>query len=111
MLFKRRGDPKTWSAVSRAALMGTNMVASTVVGLAIGFYLNPWSSSSGGEGAGRIGYIVWLFFWMIMGIIQGFRSVYLETMKIHKASSQDKNDADSRGNSADSHGDGGKPDV
>jgi len=90
MLFNKKykdRDKKTWDAVSRAALMGTNMVASTIVGLAIGYFLDKW-----------LGTTPWmLLFWLIMGIIQGFRSVYQESMKIHKANSQDD--------------DGGKPNV
>lgn len=80
MLFNKNRDKKTWGAVSRASLMGTNMVASTVVGLAIGYFLDKW-----------LGTTPWmLIFWLLMGIIQGFRGVYLESMKIHRADSQDK---------------------
>lgn len=74
MLFKKR-DKKTWDAISRASLMGTNMVASTLVGLALGYYLDKWLDTA-----------PWmLLIWLVLGVVAGFRSMYLETMKIHKA--------------------------
>ncbi len=111
MLFTRKKrDQKTWNAVSRAALMGTNMVASTIVGGVVGFYLDKW-----------LGTQPWMFlFWLIMGIIQGFRSVYLESMKIQRADSQpvygepegsEKPAADGKTGSDGKPEGGGKPDV
>ena len=107
MLFNKKykdRDKKTWDAVSRAALMGTNMVASTIVGLAIGYYLDQW-----------LGTTPWmLIFWLLMGIIQGFRGVYLESMKIHTANSQDDGGKSDDGGKPEVDGkpnDGGKPDV
>ena len=74
MFFKKR-DSKTWDAVSRASLMGTNMVASTLVGLVIGYYLDKW-----------LGTTPWmLIVWLLFGIVAGFRSMYLETMRINRA--------------------------
>lgn len=74
MLFKKR-DSKTWDAISRASLMGTNMVASTLVGLAIGYYLDKW-----------LGTAPWMLIaWLLFGVVAGFRSMYLEAMRINRA--------------------------
>lgn len=78
MIFQNR-DKKTWDMISRAALMGTNMVACTVVGLALGYFLDKWLGTS-----------PWmLLVWLLLGIVAGFRGMYLEAMKIHKAQSTD----------------------
>jgi ATP synthase protein I len=78
MIFKNR-DKKTWDMISRAALMGTNMVASTVVGLAMGYFLDKWLDTA-----------PWMLItWLLLGIVAGFRSMYLETMKIYKSQAPD----------------------
>lgn len=79
MLFQNRRDKKTWDMISRAALMGTNMVACTVVGLGLGYVLDKW-----------LGTAPWMLLaWLLLGIVAGFRGMYLEAMKIHKAQSED----------------------
>ncbi|GAB6038157.1 hypothetical protein JCM15519_27160 [Fundidesulfovibrio butyratiphilus] len=75
MFFNKKRDSKTWDAISRASLMGTNMVASTLVGLAIGYYLDKWLGTS-----------PWMLIaWLLFGIVAGFRSMYLEAMRINRA--------------------------
>jgi len=78
MIFKIR-DKKTWDLISRASLMGTNMVASTVVGLAIGYFLDRWLNTA-----------PWMLIsWLLLGIVAGFRTVYLEAMKINQSQADD----------------------
>lgn len=76
MFFKKR-DKGTWDGIEKAATMGTNFVAHTIVGLVIGYYFDKW-----------LGTAPWgLLFWLIMGIIAGFRVMYLDAMKMSKAQS------------------------
>jgi ATP synthase protein I len=83
LIFKNR-DKGTWDGIEKAALMGTNFVAHTVVGLGIGYMfdykwfpsLKPWG----------------LLFWLIMGIVAGFRTMYLDAMKVSKSQSLPKAD-------------------
>lgn len=79
MIFKKR-DKGTWDGIEKAALMGTNFVAHTVVGLVFGYYCDKWFGTS-----------PWgLLFWLIMGIVAGFRSMYLDAMKMSKTQSLNK---------------------
>lgn len=76
MIFKNR-DKGTWEGIEKAALMGTNFVAHTIVGLVFGYYCDKWFDTS-----------PWgLLFWLIMGIIAGFRVMYLDAMKMSKTQS------------------------
>ena len=98
MFFKKR-DSKTWDAVSRASLMGTNMVASTVVGLVIGYYLDKWLGTS-----------PWMLLaWLLFGIVAGFRSMYLETMRINRAQGDAGPDASPAGKNPDGATKNGEP--
>ena len=80
MVFQNR-NKGTWDGIEKAAMMGTNFVAHILVGLAVGYFfdfkwfpsLKPWG----------------LFFWLIMGIVAGFRSMYLDAMKIGKSQEMD----------------------
>ncbi|WP_243362692.1 AtpZ/AtpI family protein [Fundidesulfovibrio terrae] len=73
MIFKNR-DKGTWDGIEKAALMGTNFVAHTVVGLVLGYYCDKW-----------FGTAPWgLLFWLILGIVAGFRTMYLDAMKVSK---------------------------
>ena len=79
MIFKNR-DKGTWDGIEKAALMGTNFVAHTVVGLVLGYYCDKWFGTS-----------PWgLLFWLIMGIVAGFRTMYLDAMRISKTQSLNK---------------------
>lgn len=73
MLFKNR-DKGTWDGIEKAATMGTNFVAHTVVGLAMGYYCDKWFHTD-----------PWgLLFWLVMGIIAGFRAMYRDAMKMSR---------------------------
>jgi len=76
MILKKR-DKGNWDGIEKAAMMGTNFVAHTVVGLAIGYYFDKWLHTE------PWGLIVWL----LLGIVAGFRNMYQEAMKIDKAQS------------------------
>ena len=79
MIFKKR-DKGTWDGIEKAALMGTNFVAHTIVGLVLGYYCDKWFNTA-----------PWgLLFWLIMGLVAGFRTMYLDAMKISKTQSLDK---------------------
>ena len=52
--------------------LGTHMVASTFVGLAIGYFLDKW-----------LGTKPWLLLlFLLVGIVAGFKNMYSEAMKI-----------------------------
>ena len=74
MIFKKR-DKSNWDGIEKAAVMGTNFVAHTIVGLGVGYYFDKWFHTA-----------PWgLLFWLIMGIVAGFRHMYLDAMKVSKA--------------------------
>jgi ATP synthase protein I len=73
MIFKKR-DKGTWDGIEKAAVMGTNFVAHTLVGLVFGYYCDKWFHTT-----------PWgLLFWLVLGIIAGFRVMYLDAMKMSK---------------------------
>jgi ATP synthase protein I len=73
MIFKKQ-DKGNWDGIEKAAVMGTNFVAHTIVGLVLGYYCDKWFHTA-----------PWgLLFWLIMGIIAGFRVMYLDAMKVSK---------------------------
>ncbi|WP_243313622.1 AtpZ/AtpI family protein [Fundidesulfovibrio agrisoli] len=78
MILKKR-DKSTWDGIEKAAMMGTNFVAHTVVGLVIGYYFDKWLNTA------PWGLIVWL----LLGIVAGFRDMYLQAMKITRSQSLD----------------------
>ncbi|WP_243368706.1 AtpZ/AtpI family protein [Fundidesulfovibrio soli] len=76
MILKKR-DKSNWDGIEKAAMMGTNFVAHTVVGLVIGYYFDKWLNTA------PWGLIVWL----LLGIVAGFRDMYLQAMKITRSQS------------------------
>ena len=57
-----------------AGTIGLHMVSHTVVGAVMGYYLDDW-----------LGTKPWLFIaFLLLGIVAGFRSVFLDTRKIIK---------------------------
>lgn len=78
MILKKR-DKSTWDGIEKAAMMGTNFVAHTVVGLVIGYYFDKWLNTAPW---GLIG-------WLLLGIVAGFRDMYLQAMKITRSQSLD----------------------
>uniref|UniRef100_A0A7C4AGW5 AtpZ/AtpI family protein n=1 Tax=Fundidesulfovibrio putealis TaxID=270496 RepID=A0A7C4AGW5_9BACT len=98
MILKNR-NKGTWDGLEKAALMGTNFVAHTFVGLAIGYYFDKWLNTA------PWGLIVWL----LLGIVAGFRNMYQEAMKLNKTQSLDTG---ARQEPGDKPADGGdKPDA
>jgi len=98
LVFKNR-DKGTWDGIEKAALMGTNFVAHTVVGLVFGYYCDKWFDTA-----------PWgLLIWLILGIVAGFRTMYLDAMKMSRNQGLPKASAGS-GPDADpaKPGDGGK---
>lgn len=78
MIFKNR-NKGNWDGIEKAATMGTNFVAHTVVGLAMGYYCDKWFHTE-----------PWgLLFWLIMGIVAGFRHMYRDAMKMSRTQSMD----------------------
>lgn len=78
MIFKNR-NKDTWDGIEKAATMGTNFVAHTVVGLAMGYYCDKWFHTE-----------PWgLLFWLIMGIVAGFRHMYRDAMKMSRSQTVD----------------------
>lgn len=76
MIFKNR-NKDTWDGIEKAATMGTNFVAHTVVGLGIGYMFdNKWFPSLKPWG---------LIFWLVMGIVAGFRHMYRDAMKMERS--------------------------
>jgi len=99
MVFQNR-NKGTWDGIEKAAMMGTNFVAHILVGLALGYFfdfkwfpsLKPWG----------------LFFWLVMGIVAGFRSMYLDAMKISKDQEMDARKRTGSGAGAEKTGNSGK---
>jgi len=74
MIFKDR-NKDTWDGIEKAATMGTNFVAHTVVGLVMGYYCDKWFNTA-----------PWgLIFWLVMGIVAGFRHMYRDAMKMERS--------------------------
>ncbi|MCP3176295.1 AtpZ/AtpI family protein [Desulfuromonas sp. KJ2020] len=66
--------------------VGISMVASTFIGLAMGYYLDRWLDTS-----------PWLtLIFLLLGIISGFRNIYILTDRELKR--QEKENQDSSGN-------------
>ena len=78
MIFKNR-NKDNWDGIEKAATMGTNFVAHTVVGLVMGYYCDKWFHTE-----------PWgLIFWLLMGIVAGFRHMYRDAMKMSRSQTVD----------------------
>lgn len=74
-------DKEYIDALSHAGTIGLHMVSGIAVGTLIGYGLDAWLETS-----------PWLTgIFMIVGIVAGFKNVYVDTNKLIK--SQEKNDA------------------
>lgn len=99
MLLKKQ-KKGTWDGLEKAALMGTNFVSHTIVGLALGYYFDKW-----------LGTAPWgLIGWLLLGIVAGFRNMYQEAMKLNKTQSLES-DAQREGDAGQGpkDGEGNKP--
>ncbi|MGE4551864.1 MAG: AtpZ/AtpI family protein [Desulfovibrionaceae bacterium] len=72
-MFLHNGKHKeVWDAILSAGTIGLNLVSATIIGAVIGHFLDQW-----------LGTKPWLFlFWLIMGIIAGFRMVIQDMNRI-----------------------------
>ncbi len=76
MVFNRLiKDRQTRDAIMNASVLGLNLVTSTFVGLIIGWFLDKW-----------LGTKPWLLLvFLVLGIIAGFKNVFMEVKKISEA--------------------------
>lgn len=73
-MFFKGIDKSYWEHLGTAAVMGLHIVSGTFVGLVMGIYLDKW-----------LGTKPWLtLFFLIMGIIAGFRNMFQEFRKMQK---------------------------
>ena len=76
MIFKK-WNKSNLDGVGKAAVMGTNFVAHTIVGLVLGYYTDKWFDTA-----------PWgLLFWLLMGIIAAFRGIYRDAMQVSRTQS------------------------
>ena len=74
MIFKKIDD-EYWNSILKASLLGIHLVATTFVGLAIGYYLDKWLETS-----------PWLTMaFLLLGIAAGFKNMFQEVKKIMQA--------------------------
>jgi len=86
MLFKNLGD-EYWNSILKASLLGIHMVATTFVGLAIGYYLDKWLETN-----------PWCtLIFLLLGIAAGFKNMFQEVKKIMQA--DEKRDKQNKDNS------------
>lgn len=79
-MFFFRKNKKVLDLVYDAGTLGIQLVASTFIGLAMGYYLDDW-----------LGTKPWmLIIFLILGIVAGFRSIYQEAMRMMEADKKDK---------------------
>jgi ATP synthase protein I len=67
-------DRSYWDMLSNAGTVGLHMVSCTVIGLAMGWYLDKWLDTR-----------PWLTMtFLLFGIAAGFRNVYRETRRLQR---------------------------
>lgn len=65
--------------LSTAGTIGLQLVVSTFIGLAMGYFLDKWLGTS-----------PWLLvLFLLLGIVAGFRDVFLEAKRIQKKDEED----------------------
>ncbi|HMB30568.1 MAG TPA: AtpZ/AtpI family protein [Desulfohalobiaceae bacterium] len=74
MLFKNV-DKEYWDSLLKASLIGIHMVATTFIGLAIGYFLDKYLHTD-----------PWLtMIFLFLGIAAGFKNMFQEVKKIQKS--------------------------
>jgi ATP synthase protein I len=75
MFFPRQDKPSgAFELLTTAGTIGLHLVSATVVGLAMGYFLDKW-----------LGTDPWcLLFFLLAGIVVGFRDVFLEARRIQR---------------------------
>ena len=75
-----KNKSEAFKIVAVASSMGISVVLATVIGLAIGYYLDKY-----------LGTQPWLtIVFLILGIIAGFRNIYIIARRVIRASGEDK---------------------
>jgi len=75
--------------LSTAGTIGLQLVTATFIGLAMGYFLDKWLGTS-----------PWLLIiFLILGIVAGFRDVFLEAKRIQRKDEGGTDDGDSSGQS------------
>lgn len=84
MFRKLIKDRNLREAIASASMIGLNLVSATFIGLAIGYWLDRWLGTS-----------PWLLLvFLVLGIVAGFKNVYLEVKKIQDADRETPKDDD-----------------
>ncbi|MGE5379974.1 MAG: AtpZ/AtpI family protein [Methylocystaceae bacterium] len=67
---ENKTPPTVWTGVGRYLSLSTNMVASVILGLAIGYWLDKWLNTS-----------PWLMFlFLLLGVATGLKMTYDEVI-------------------------------
>ncbi|MDZ7760924.1 MAG: AtpZ/AtpI family protein [Desulfovermiculus sp.] len=78
MVLKKKVDKEYWDSLMRASLLGIHLVATTFIGLAIGYFLDIWLETK-----------PWLtLIFLVLGIAAGFKNMFAEVKKIQKSDEQ-----------------------
>lgn len=78
-VFVAKGTKQAIKLLAIASTMGISMVLATVIGLAIGYYLDVW-----------LGTKPWLLLtFLLIGIVAGFRNLYVIMKKVQKIDGDD----------------------
>lgn len=81
MFKKLIKDRSVREAIASASVVGLNLVSSTFIGLAMGYWLDRW-----------LGTEPWLLLiFLVLGIAAGFKNVVLEVRKIQQADEKQGN--------------------
>lgn len=90
LFFNGKKSKAILDVVGDVGTLGTHMVASTFVGLAIGYFLDKW-----------LGTKPWLLLlFLLVGIVAGFKNMYEQAMRI-LARENKRHDAPDQGQSKD----------
>jgi len=80
MLFPKQGKPSgAMEVFGMAGTIGLQLVSATFIGLAMGYFLDKWLGTS-----------PWcLLVFLLLGIVAGFRDVFLEARRIQRRDGKD----------------------
>ena len=80
MFFPKQDKPSgAMEVLGMAGTIGLQLVTATFIGLAMGYFLDKWLGTS-----------PWcLIIFLLLGIVAGFRDVYLEVKRIQKRNGEE----------------------
>lgn len=82
MNFKIFKEKAVWDMIGLAGTMGMHMVSGTLVGLAMGYFLDRW-----------LGTHPWLLVvFLLIGIASGFKMVFEDTQRILRKQKEEDDD-------------------